>query len=820
MENIELFKGYVRRLLPGIFTVILSFFLAFAAEAAEGNKNKKEEVKTITIEVPEEKQEKKNLATYIHYQTEFSKSLVDLKDKTGNLVDPEKYQEQIKGIAQRLDQLEWQIQMAKTDLNIRHDMLSALDVKLHREELALKKIGDPLTKSIQQLSDWEVEWSDRKKELAEWKKAIPPESTFSLVLKNIDELNKTTVGALEGINNRLKPAIEAGQKISKLQVKTYTLNVAVGVLIDETQERGFEQTAPRIFSKQFVRLFNFKLFQTTVEGVKNVLYNLQKVARDHSGFFLTNVLGVLLLAAAIKYSGRNLTSSVRWYYFTKRPLSVSFFFFLLFFLFFNVTLIGTPINLEIMLQVFLSLAVLQLTGVFIKYSSREIWFLRSLSALLIVTWLCRVVAVPAAFMQLFATFISFCMILYCLWQSWDLEKKKENKLHIIGLRFAVIPLAVICIGMTGGYEKFAIYIFTSLLVGIVAAKVVVLIYLIATGVLELFLLSFPVKLIRENNAAIVERLAPIVGFFSGVSYLLIILKEWQIYPTREVAAKALFAMSFTLGDVTISPGLILVSLGTVYAVFMISQAIQKVLLKGVFPRYRVEHGVQLSMVRLVHYSILVVGFIVLLNILGFELTKLTILGGALGVGIGFGLQAIVNNFASGLILLFERPIKVGDTVQVGDDLGVVKNLGLRATVVRTVDDAEIVIPNSDLITAPVTNWTLSGRQVRVKVPVGVAYGSDIQKVLEILMTCAKEHPLVLTQPHPKALFLSFGASSLDFQLRVWIPDFSDRRQVLSELNQEIESEFSMADIEIPFPQTDLHLRSVDEGAAATFNRGA
>jgi small-conductance mechanosensitive channel len=231
-----------------------------------------------------------------------------------------------------------------------------------------------------------------------------------------------------------------------------------------------------------------------------------------------------------------------------------------------------------------------------------------------------------------------------------------------------------------------------------------------------------------------------------------------------------------------------------------------------------ELGVQLSMARLIHYSVLLIGFVLLLNILGLDLTKLTIIGGALGVGIGFGLQAIVNNFASGLILLFERPIKVGDTIQIGDDLGEIKKLGLRATVVSTFDNAEIVIPNSDLITAPVTNWTLTGRQARVKIPVGVAYGSDIQKVLEILMSCAEEHPLVLSQPQPRALFLAFGSSSLDLELRVWTPDFSDRRQLQSELNQEIESEFSLADIEIPFPQTDLHLRSIDSQAAASLGR--
>jgi len=233
----------------------------------------------------------------------------------------------------------------------------------------------------------------------------------------------------------------------------------------------------------------------------------------------------------------------------------------------------------------------------------------------------------------------------------------------------------------------------------------------------------------------------------------------------------------------------------------------------VLPRYGAEKGVQLSITRLAHYAILTIGFLIMLNVLGFQLNQLAILGGALGVGIGFGLQAIVNNFASGLILLFERPLKVGDTIQIGSEFGEVKNLGLRATIIQTFDNAEIVVPNSDLITGQVTNWTLAERRVRVRVPVGVAYGTDVTKVLEILVACAKANPTVLGTPKPMAVFLAFGSSSLDFELRVWISEYLEKIQVLSDLNQDIENEFAINNIEIPFPQTDLHLRSVDEAAA-------
>lgn len=137
----------------------------------------------------------------------------------------------------------------------------------------------------------------------------------------------------------------------------------------------------------------------------------------------------------------------------------------------------------------------------------------------------------------------------------------------------------------------------------------------------------------------------------------------------------------------------------------------------------------------------------------------------------------------------------------------------RATIIQTFDNAEIVVPNSDLVTGQVTNWTLGDRRVRVKVPVGAAYGTDVWTVPETLKSCAKANPMVLSTPKPNALFLAFGTSSLDFEMRVLIPEFLDKLQVLSDLNQDIDNEFALNNIEIPFPQSDLHLRSVDEIAA-------
>jgi small-conductance mechanosensitive channel len=283
-----------------------------------------------------------------------------------------------------------------------------------------------------------------------------------------------------------------------------------------------------------------------------------------------------------------------------------------------------------------------------------------------------------------------------------------------------------------------------------------------------------------------------------------------VYVSPLEAFKTVLSLGVTLGSHRITLGLLLAAAALLYGSFVASSALQALLLEEVFPKRHVEPGVGLSISKLIQYILILVGFLLALAALGVTLTNLTILGGAIGVGIGFGLQAIVNNFASGIILLFERPIRVGDMIQLVDLPCTVKKIGLRSTVVASTDDADIVIPNSDLTTNQVTNWTLSERRVRLRIPVGVAYGSDVPLVMRILKEIAESNLSVLNDPASSVLFMGFGDSSLNFELRVWIRDFIGRRRIQSELNQAIDSRFRSEGIEIPFPQRDLHVRSVDE----------
>ena len=162
---------------------------------------------------------------------------------------------------------------------------------------------------------------------------------------------------------------------------------------------------------------------------------------------------------------------------------------------------------------------------------------------------------------------------------------------------------------------------------------------------------------------------------------------------------------------------------------------------------------------------------------------------------------------------------MGDTIEIGVDWANIKKIGLRSTTVQTLDDADVIIPNADLVSNQVTNWTLSNRQLRLKIPVGVAYGSDVPLVLETLLGCAAEHELIAKTPPPQVLFLAFGESSLNFELRVWILDVDNRLQLTSELHQKIDQKFREMNIEIAFPQRDLHLRSVDSSVIVQHSSG-
>lgn len=264
---------------------------------------------------------------------------------------------------------------------------------------------------------------------------------------------------------------------------------------------------------------------------------------------------------------------------------------------------------------------------------------------------------------------------------------------------------------------------------------------------------------------------------------------------------------FRYQSLTLSLWLVLQTLVILAAAYVLSRFARRLLRRNLFPRARIGEGVEHSISRTLHYVIMVLGVFVALDHAGLDLTALAAVGAVLMVGVGFGLQNVANNFISGLILLFERPVQVGDFIEAGGTLGTVRAIRARSAIVETLDHIAIIVPNSVLVSETVTNWSHRDKRTRIHARVGVAYGSDTVLVRDSLLEVARAHAEVLSDPAPQVQFLAFGSYTYDFDLLVWIDDPPRQNIVRSDLNFAIVDAFRAAGIHVPVPQRDLHVRS-------------
>jgi small-conductance mechanosensitive channel len=326
------------------------------------------------------------------------------------------------------------------------------------------------------------------------------------------------------------------------------------------------------------------------------------------------------------------------------------------------------------------------------------------------------------------------------------------------------------------------------------------------------------RVITQHAGPLLASLSRLVKLGALLTWVIVMLNEFRVGRPLYGALKRVLTYPLEAGHISVTLGSILLFIFSIYVAFWVARTVRVLLRDEVLPKMELPRGVGNSISSLSYYGLVLIGLMIALAAAGFETSQFAIIFGALGVGIGFGLQNVVNNFVSGLILMFERPIQPGDVVEVSGTSGKVREIGMRATTLTTFEGADVVVPNGTLLSEKLINWTLSDMNRRIDVEVGVAYGSDPRRVLELLREVALGTPGISPQPEPAIVFKGLGASSLDFGVRAWTNDFGDWVTIRTEMTARVYEALCREQIAIPFPQQDLHLRTMSADVASQLAR--
>ena len=382
-------------------------------------------------------------------------------------------------------------------------------------------------------------------------------------------------------------------------------------------------------------------------------------------------------------------------------------------------------------------------------------------------------------------------------------------LIIIHIGFAFVGFVALISGAT----MLAEVTYNIPILNVFAGILIIITAIIINGLIELGVESRyfqKLNFVRLYGVDLRRKAIGIINFFAVILWLSSMMELIHIKQLVFNAVTNFFTNTIEVGSASFTLWDIIIFFIVIWLSVIISKMTRIVLEKDILNKFSLGKGVPFTIAVMVRYSIIAIGVLLAVAAAGMPVNNITVLFGAFGVGIGFGLQNIFNNIVSGFILLFERPIQIGDTIEVGQLIGSVKSIGIRSSNIRTFDGAEVIVPNGQLISNEVINWTLSDQRRRIEIIAGVAYGSDPHKVKEILTTVLGEHPDVIDEPAPYVYFNALGESSLDFRMLFWTSYSGEWIRIRSEVMFKVHDALQNEGISIPFPQMDVHLRSGDK----------
>ncbi len=401
-------------------------------------------------------------------------------------------------------------------------------------------------------------------------------------------------------------------------------------------------------------------------------------------------------------------------------------------------------------------------------------------------------------------------------------ESRPPKLLGHAMRVGVVTFAVSSLANLTGFLGFARVLGDGTLTAVYVGLAAFALYRVATTAVLIALASRRVEglaVVKQGRAPMVAWTKRIFGAIAFGWWGTRVLDAFSIWETVRDGASSILFTPLSFGNLSIELGDVVLFVVTVVGAFLLSRAVRFVLQEDLFPRMHVRRGVANASATIASYVVLLVGFFLSVAAAGIDLSAFAFVAGAFGVGIGFGLQNVVNNFISGLILLFERPVQVGDVVQVGTMMGHMTRIGIRSSTLRTWDGSEVILPNATLISDVVTNWTLSDSRRRIDVPVGIAYGTDHETVFEVLTDVTRSCEGTLRDPEPMIVFQGFGDSALRFEVRAWVQSdnfLGTKTRLVSEIYRAL----GERGIEIALPQRDLHVRELSRDVLAARRAGA